>query len=128
MRETQIKNVKVQKIQQQADRMLTAIEEDPEAFASNWSTEHGHSSVVQSIAFSNSGRFFVTVGHNEVKFWQMKNIREAHVYTTLKLQEGQPLRKKIARGCISDDGQMLILTRGDLNFSIWNVKQNGEVV
>jgi WD40 repeat protein len=65
--------------------MLTAIEEDPEAFSSNWSVSHGHTSTIQSIAFSNSGRFFITLGHNEVKFWQMQNSREAHVYTTLKL-------------------------------------------
>lgn len=57
----------------------------------------------------------------------MDGCKNATNYATL--QPGELLIKdKIPQACISEDGRMCILSRGDLNFSIWKVAEGNEVI
>jgi hypothetical protein len=100
--------------------MRDAIEMNRESFISNWKGNHGHTYQVKSMSMSTNGRYLVTVTNDEVKCWKVVQCQAASVFVTIPLGETQ-VEGKQPHACISDDGQTVIVNRGDLMFTFYNI-------
>lgn len=75
MNATRVKNVKVQKYLDQAERMYDDLTANLQYFQSSWKCKHSHNSEVKSISFSNSGRYMCTVTSTDVQCWVIDQVK-----------------------------------------------------
>ena len=112
---------------EQAQNILETVSLEKENFISNWKGKHNHlESTVRTIAFSNNGRFIVTVCDIETRAWKKSGsmcMDFATIRSEAPTEEGS---KPLA--AINNLGSKVIVFRRELKFEVYNLDDKGQTI